>query len=321
MKIGYHASHEQFTPRALLDYVSRAEKAGFKAVMCSDHVSPWSVRQGQSGHPWPWLGAALQATSSMSFGTLSIPGGMRYHPVAIAQNFATLAQMFPNRFQWIAAGSGEAMNETVTGETWPAREERMARMKAGIDMIRKLWRGETITQNDGPFKAENARIWTLPETPPKIYAAAIGPETARDAGAWADGLITVRKDVDTLNSIISAFREGGGEGKPLALQLQVAWAEDEDTARTEAHDQWRHTAAGAQPWQDFRTPESIDRAAEHVAPENMDEGLFISADPAAHLAHIREHAAFGFDEIYIHNAARNQAQFIEVFAREVLPSC
>ncbi len=72
-RIGYHASHEQLSPRILLGFVKAAEAAGFNAAMCSDHFAPWSLRQGQSGFAWAWLGAALQATS-LPFGIVSTPG-------------------------------------------------------------------------------------------------------------------------------------------------------------------------------------------------------------------------------------------------------
>jgi alkanesulfonate monooxygenase SsuD/methylene tetrahydromethanopterin reductase-like flavin-dependent oxidoreductase (luciferase family) len=59
VKIGYHASHEQFSPKALLQYVKQAEEAGFQFVMCSDHFHPWNSEQGESGFAWSWLGAAI----------------------------------------------------------------------------------------------------------------------------------------------------------------------------------------------------------------------------------------------------------------------
>jgi coenzyme F420-dependent glucose-6-phosphate dehydrogenase len=132
-KIGYHASHEQFTPRELLDYVQIAESVGFDAAMSSDHFQPWSERQGQSGYSWAWMGAAMHATD-LPFGTVCAPGG-RHHPAIVAQASATLAQMFPERF-WIALGSGEAMNEHITGEGWPSKAERNARLKECVDIIR-----------------------------------------------------------------------------------------------------------------------------------------------------------------------------------------
>jgi coenzyme F420-dependent glucose-6-phosphate dehydrogenase len=88
VRIGYHCSHEQFAPGRLLDLASRVEDAGFEGAMCSEHFMPWSVRQGQSGFAWSWLGAAMQATR-MTFGTVNAPG-QRYHPAIVAQAAAML---------------------------------------------------------------------------------------------------------------------------------------------------------------------------------------------------------------------------------------
>src|SRR5687767_13176998 len=140
--IGYHCSHEQYAPAELLANVKLAAAAGFTAAMCSDHFSPWSERQGHSGYAWSWLGAALQATG-IPFGVVTVPG-YRYHVAVLAQKAATLAEMFPGRF-WAALGSGEAMNEHITGERWPTKPERNARLKECVDIIRALWRGETVT--------------------------------------------------------------------------------------------------------------------------------------------------------------------------------
>lgn len=97
VKIGFHASHEQFKPSELLHYVQLAEQAGFTHVLSSDHFHPWSEQQGQSGFAWSWLGAAMQATPSLAYRIVNAPGD-RYHPAIIAQAAATLAEMFPNRF-------------------------------------------------------------------------------------------------------------------------------------------------------------------------------------------------------------------------------
>ena len=116
--IGFHCSHEQIAPGTLLRDVQHAEQAGFTAAMSSDHLSPWSERQGESGFAWSFLGAAL-ATTSLPFGVVTAPG-QRYHPAITAQAIATLASMFPGRF-WAALGSGEASNERVTGDALAAQ--------------------------------------------------------------------------------------------------------------------------------------------------------------------------------------------------------
>src|SRR6185369_1170012 len=61
--VGFHCSHEQINPAQLLRDVQQAEQAGFTAGMSSDHLSPWSARQGESGFAWSFLGAALASTT------------------------------------------------------------------------------------------------------------------------------------------------------------------------------------------------------------------------------------------------------------------
>ena len=203
--VGFHASHEQIDPRSLLDVVQAAEFAGFQAAICSDHFSPWSTRQGQSGFAWSWLGAALQATS-FSFGVVNAPG-QRYHPAIIAQAAATLSQMFPGRF-WVALGSGEAMNEHITGEGWPVKSLRNARLRECVDVMRALFAGETVSHS-GLVQVDRARLWTRPATPPPLVGAAVSEATAAWVGDWADGLVTINQPKDKLERMIAAFREKG----------------------------------------------------------------------------------------------------------------
>src|SRR4051812_39172788 len=204
-RFGFHASHEQFTPRDLLDWTRLAEQAGFDCAMSSDHFHPWSERQAQSGFAWSWLGAALQATA-LPFGVVNAPG-QRYHPALIAQASATLAQMFPGRF-WVALGTGQYLNEHINGDPWPPKPERQARLKEAVAVIRALWAGETVNHETPWFRVRDARLYTRPETPPRIFGAAITEDTARWAGGWADGLITVGKEPENLRKLIDAFREG-----------------------------------------------------------------------------------------------------------------
>ena len=237
--IGFHCSHEQINPAQLLRDVQQAEQAGFTAGMSSDHFSPWSARQGESGFAWSFLGAAL-ATTRLPFGVVNAPG-QRYHPAIIAQAIATLAQMFPGRF-WAALGSGEASNERVTGEVWPRKELRDQRLVECVEVIRRLLRGEEVS-HDGLVHVNRARLWTLPETVPDLVGPAVTPETAARHAAWADGLITVNQSKETLQKVLDSYREAGGRG-PARLQIHLSWAPTEDEAVAIAHDQWRSNVFG-----------------------------------------------------------------------------
>ena len=313
--LGFHASHEQIRPSALLEAVVAAEAAGFDAAMCSDHFSPWSERQGESGYAWSWLGAALQATS-LRFGVVTAPG-QRYHPAVAAQAMATLAEMFPGRF-WAALGSGEASNESITGDRWPDKPTRDARLIECVDVIRRLLRGDTVTHH-GLVTVDRARLWTLPSTPPPLLGAAVSAGTAGLVGAWADGLITIHQPLDTLRRVIDEFRRGGGEGKAVFVQMHVSYAATDDEALAIAHDQWRSNVFGASIAWDLERVEQFDEISQKVRPEDMHAHVRISSDPGRHVGWIEEVLELGVDGVYLHHVGKEQDEFIEVFGAEVLP--
>ncbi|PZV05161.1 MAG: LLM class F420-dependent oxidoreductase [Leptolyngbya sp.] len=315
VKFAYHASHEQFAPSALLGWAQQAEQAGFTAVTSSDHFHPWSERQGECGFAWTWLGAAMQATS-LPFGVVCAPG-QRYHPAIIAQAAATLGEMFSDRF-WVALGSGQAMNEAITGQPWPIKAERNARLKECVDVIRALWAGETVTHH-GLVQVEEAKLYSRPTNPPRIMGAAITPKTAEWVGSWADGLITISHPHDKLREVVEAFRRGGGEHKPMYLKVQLSYAPDQETALQGAYDQWRTNIFESQVLSDFRVPSQFDAAATFVKPDDMYQHVRVSADPQQHIDWLQKDIELGFETISLHNVNREQQQFIEVFGEKVLP--
>jgi probable non-F420 flavinoid oxidoreductase len=314
-RIGIHCSHEQIAPRELLAAVRRAERAGFDAAMSSDHFSPWSGRQGESGFAWSFLGAAL-ATTELPFGVVNAPG-QRYHPAIVAQAAASLCQMFPGRL-WVALGTGEASNEHITGGRWPSKAERTARLAECVEVMRALFAGEVVDHH-GRITVDRARLWTLPETPPPLIGAAVSEETARWVGGWADGLVTVNGPRERLERVIAAFREGGGEGRRLALQVHLSYARDEARALAIAHHQWRTNVFDPPLCWDLETVEQFDLAAAHVRPEDVTQTVLVSADLERHLEALRELAALGFDEIHLHHVGQDLDEFIDAFGEHVLP--
>jgi probable non-F420 flavinoid oxidoreductase len=313
--IGLHCSHEQHAPAALLRYAELGAQAGFAHAMCSDHFAPWSLRQGHSGYTWSWLGAALQATP-MSFGTVCAPG-QRYHPAIIAQAAATLAEMYPERL-WLALGSGEALNESITGQPWPPKEERQARLQECADMMRALWAGETVTRR-GLVSAQNARLYVRPDATPLLLGAAISPDTARWVGEWADGMVTVAGPRDSMREVVDAFRETGG-AKPMFLQVALSFARTDEEALAAALDQWRQVAVDQDKLADLASPEAFDRESADAQPTDIVTKVRVSSDVERQIAWLHEDAAMGFDRVYVHNVARDhQERFIEAWAEKVLP--
>lgn len=313
-RIGFHASHEQISPRQLLLDVQQAERVGYDMAMCSDHYKPWSERQGHSGYTWAWLGAAL-ATTDLAFGCVCAPG-QRYHPAVVAQKIGTLATMFPGRF-WTALASGEAMNESITGERWPSKEERVARLEECVDVIRRLLAGEVVNHT-GLVTVDRAKVWDRPDEAPLLLVPAVSAASAARAAAWADGLITVNQDLETLREVIAAYRGAGGQG-PLALQLHLSWAPTVEEAERIAFDQWRSNVLGAPLAWDIATVEGFEAASEHIALDSVRQAVRISDDLDQHVAWIREYADLGFDDIYLHFVGQDQAAYLDAFGTHVLP--
>lgn len=312
--IGFHCSHEQIAPAQLLRDVQHAEQAGFTAGMSSDHFSPWSERQNESGFAWSFLGAAL-ATTNLPFGVVNAPG-QRYHPAIIAQAIATLAQMFPGRF-WAALGSGEASNERITGATWPRKEVRDQRLIECVDVIRRLLQGEEVN-HDGLIQVNRAKLWTLPDTVPDLVGPAVTPATAARHAAWADALITVNQPADTLQQVMDAYRNAGGRG-PTRLQIHLSWAPTEGEALAIAHDQWRNNVFAPPVSWDLETVEAFDVIGENVAPEQVMNSVRVSSDLGQHAAWLHEYLEQGWDELYLHFVGQRQAGFIDTFGEHVLP--
>jgi probable non-F420 flavinoid oxidoreductase len=307
--IGIHASHEQIAPSALLTAMREAEAAGFECAWSSDHFSPWSERQGESGFAWSWLGAAMHATS-LPYGVVNAPG-QRYHPAIVAQAAATLAELFPGRLS-VALGTGEFSNEHITGAPWPDKKIRKARLRECVDVMRALFAGEVV-DHDGLIRVDRARLWTLPAEPPPLLATAVSVETAAWASEWADGLITINQPHDHLRAMLDAF------GGRAALQVHLSWAPSEEEALRIAHEQWRTNVFPPPLCWDLATVEQFDQAAEHVRPEDVGGAVLISSDLGRHVQWIAELAELGFDPIYLHHVGQDQRPFIEAFGERVLP--
>jgi coenzyme F420-dependent glucose-6-phosphate dehydrogenase len=321
-KIGYAAMLEQFGPDEVLDLCAAAEAAGFSGVMAADHFQPWTPQQGQASFVWEVLAIAGARTKGDLGPGVTCPS-FRMHPAIVAQAAATLEVIYPGR-TWLGLGSGEALNEHVVAGYWPETPERINRMFEAIEIIRKLFSGKDVKHDGRYFKLETTRLWTMPNVPPPIYIATAGPVTAKRTGALADGLITVGAPESKIEMIFDKFEEGAREaGKdpapmPKILQLHVSWAESDEQAVRNAMEEWPNGGMKF-PKADIRSPGDFEQMAKLVRPEDFAGRMEMSADLEVHRKQIQKFLDIGFDQIYLHNVGRNQAEWIDAFGREVLP--
>jgi G6PDH family F420-dependent oxidoreductase len=226
--------------------------------------------------------------------------------------------MFPGRF-WISLGSGEALNERITGDKWPLKSERNERLLECYHIIKRLFNGETVT-HFGRVTVEQAKLYTLPQTAPLILGAAVTEETAAWMGTWADGMITVHRPYEELKAVVAAFRNNGGAGKPVYLKTQLSYAASEEQALQGAWDQWRTNIFHSTVLGDLWQVEQFDALGELVQPEEIKDMVRISSSIEKHIDWIRQDMQLGFTRIILHNVNREQENFIKVFGEKVLPA-
>ncbi len=321
VKIGYAAALEQFGPREVVELCELAEQHGFVGTMAADHFQPWVPQQGQASYVWSVLGAVGQRTIGDLGPGVACPS-FRHHPAIVAQAGATLEAMYPDR-TWLGLGSGEALNEHVFGGYWPEAPERIRMMFEAVDVIQKLFSGKDVKHAGEFFKLHKTRLWTMPETPPPIVIATAGPLTARRAGERCDGIITPGATAEKVSGVLAKFDEGAkSQGKdptqmPKLLQLHLSWAPTDAEARHNAITEWPN---GGMKFSkaDVRSPQDFEQMAALVRMEDFDGRMVISADPDAHRAEIQKFLDLGITQVYLHNVGRNQAEWMEVFGREVI---
>jgi G6PDH family F420-dependent oxidoreductase len=321
--IGYAASSEQFDPNDMLTWSQQAEQQGFMGVIVSDHFHPWVPSQGQSPFVWSWMGA-LGATTKLRFGTGVTPPGFRYHPAVIAQAAAPLEVMFPGRF-YLGLGAGEALNEHIVGDYWPEAPTRLERLAESIEIIKQLFTGKNIKYRSQHFNVESAKLYTLPSTPPPIYVATSGPIQAKRTGRTCDGIITVGAADEKLKMLMNRFDEGAREAgrdpadMPKIIQFKVSLAKTEEEAIEQAIREWPNGGMSF-PKGDIRNPEDFEAMAKLVRPEHYKNRVLTTPDLDEHVKLIQHYVDLGFNEVYVHNVGRNQAEFVETYGKHVIPN-
>jgi G6PDH family F420-dependent oxidoreductase len=314
MELGYALSSEDHPPNDLVRQAQIAEQAGFSFALISDHFHPWLGEQGHSPFVWSTLGGIAQATERIRVGTGVTCPLIRIHPAIVAQAAATVACMMPGRF-FLGVGTGENLNEHVTGARWPLPGERLEMLEEAIGVIRKLWTGEEVTHRGGHYTVEAARLYTVPDEPPELYVAAAKPQAAELAGRAGDGLISTAPDEE----VVQEFESCGGRGKPTIGMIHVAYDEDEEAGHERAHRLWPNLALAGSGGQELPAPRDFQESAGNVTVEDVAESTPAGPDPAPYLELIRKYEDAGFTHVYVHQIGDNQEEFAEFAARELLP--
>ena len=310
-RFGYFLSSEEHDPREIVRQARLAEEAGFDGLWISDHFHPWLDAQGNSGFVWSMIGAISQACSLPVTTAVTCPLS-RTHPAIVAQAAATSALLTQDRFT-LGLGTGEALNEHITGAAWPSADERLAMLDEAVHIIRELLTGGQISHAGDHYKVETARLYSVPDVPPPVFVSGFGEKAIKLAGRIADGYICVQPNAD----FVRLYRESGGGERSVQGGLKVCWGPDEAGARKTMHRLWPNDAIPGEAAQLLPLPRHFAQLSELVSEDMINAP--VGPSPDAHLAALRAYLDAGFDEVYVGQVGPDADGFFEFYSRHILP--
>lgn len=172
------------------EFAATVEQAGFDTLYVPDSQTLWR-------DPFLTMYSAALRTTRLQLAT-AVSNVATRHPSVTAGLARTIDEVAPGRFV-LGLGVGNSAVEPIglppsTG----------AELRAGIDQIRRLVRGEEVSYGDAVARLRDPRPAGVP-----IHVAATGPRNLRLAGEIADGVILLSGvAAGPLTRAIAAVREG-----------------------------------------------------------------------------------------------------------------
>jgi len=166
------------TADELRDQARRAEAAGFDLIHTSDHLSPgWS--------PTLPLLAMAEATTRLRLCPLVLNNDF-HHPALLAAEYANLDHLTGGRVE-LGLGAGHSFTEyEAMGKQFDPARTRKARMGEAIEILRRLFDGETVTYAGEHYQLDEVRTMRSLQERLPIMAGVNGPAALAHAARHAD---------------------------------------------------------------------------------------------------------------------------------------
>jgi coenzyme F420-dependent glucose-6-phosphate dehydrogenase len=327
LKLGLKASAEQFAPRELVELGVLAEEHGFDSVTVSDHFQPWRHEGGHAPFSLAWMTAVGERTRRVQIGTSVLTPTFRYNPAVVAQAFATMGCLYPDRV-FLGVGTGEALNEIATGYVgeWPEFKERFARLGEAVDLMRQLWVGDRVDFDGEYYHTKGASIYDVPEGGIPVYVAAGGPVVARYAGRSGDGFIcTSGKGMELYTEkLLPAVYEGAEQaGRDVTdidkmIEIKISYDTDPEAALENTRF-WAPLSLTPEQKHSIDDPIEMEKAADALPIEQVAQRWIVASDPDEAVAQIKPYLDAGLNHLVFHGPGRDQKRFVELFERDLAP--
>jgi len=299
---------------------------GLDTATVSDHFLPWRHNGGHAPFALAWLAAVGERTSRIRLGTSVLTPTFRYNPAVIAQAFATLGVLYPDRV-FLGVGTGEAINEiAVSRREWPEFKERFGRLREAVDLIRELWTADSVDREGGHYELVGAQIYDRPERPVPIYVACGGPVMAKYAGRVADGLIcTSGKGMELYaEQLMPALDEGASAaGRSPSdvdrmIEIKISYDRDPDAALENTRF-WAPLSLTAEQKHSVGSAQEMERLADELPIEAIARRWIVASDPDDAVAQIQPYIDAGLTHLVMHGPGHDQERFLTQFSEDVLP--
>lgn len=173
----YNVQDYRLGARYMIERAKAAAQAGLDSLFVGDHhITPQPYYQNT-----PILARALAEWRDAPAGALYLLPFR--HPVLLAEEIATLATMMPDRFiMQCALGYGD--REFAAFGINP--KQRPSRFEECLEIMRRLWAGETVS-HQGRWQIHEARILPTPPNPIEVWIAASAKPAIERAARLGDG--------------------------------------------------------------------------------------------------------------------------------------
>ncbi len=186
-----------------------------------------------------WLSTAMlsQVSERLKFLVAFRPGATS--PYLAAQMAGTFQQLSGGRLLLNVVTGGESHEQRMYGD-FLDKDARYARCDEFLEVVRRLWTGETVDFEGEHLRVEGARLDQLPDPQPELYFGGSSPAAGRVAARHADVYLTWGEPPAAVAEKIAWIRElaaaqGREASRPIRFGIRMhtitrdtsaeAWAE------------------------------------------------------------------------------------------------
>ena len=270
----------------IIDQIVWGEENGFDDIWLSEHHF---IEDGYSPSLLPIAAAIASRTRKIHIGT-SVVLLPFHNPVRLAEDAATVDVISGGRFE-LGVGVGYKVEEFESFAI--SSKERGARTNEGLEIIRRLWEGETLTFEGKYYTVTKAKLTPEPiqQPRPPIWVGGFTPPALRRAAKYGDGYIGVGPLKEAYERYVTALEKVGKSTTDIRLAGGYFWlipSEDPDKTWNEAAEHVRYQVNAYAEWSEKAGMPLFPKVPDTAA--LRESGLFQVVDVDTCIQMIRDYA-------------------------------